>query len=62
VTDDFPIEENIFHLRPGSDVVDNQIAAGTRRLLIYDDSDVGNSGAQVPGDQISGPVIFWTVG
>jgi hypothetical protein len=57
MADNSPVEENIFHLRPGPNVVDNQITPGAWRFLIYHDSDVRNSSAQVPRDQVTWLVI-----
>ena len=45
VADDSPVEEHVFHLRALADVVNDEVAAGLRRLAIYDDSDVRDSTA-----------------
>jgi len=56
VANDLPAEKNVFHPRPGSDVVNDHVAAGPGRFLVDYDSDVGDSAAEIPGHQIAGAV------
>jgi hypothetical protein len=62
MADHLPVEKNVFHPRSGSDVVDNQVAIGHCRFLVHHNSDVRDSAAQAPGDQIAGLVIAWVGG
>lgn len=40
VADDFPVEENVLHLRALADVVNDEVATGLWRFLVHDNSDV----------------------
>src|SRR5690349_97577 len=48
MSDDLPLEQHIFHLRPLSNVVHNQVAATLRRFLSHHDPDVQHSASQIP--------------
>jgi len=45
VADDFPVEQNVLHLRALADVVNDEVAAGLRRFLVHDNSDVRDPAA-----------------
>jgi len=49
---DFPVEQHIFHSRTSADVMDDH-ATSAGSLPVHDDSDMGNTAAQIPGDQVS---------
>jgi len=51
------MEENIFHLRPFTDVVYNEIAAAPAGLLIHNDTDVEYASAQVPSHKVARRVV-----
>ena len=57
MTDDFPVEKDVLHLRTLADVVDHQKASGLLRALIDYDSNVRDCSTQIPGDQITGTVV-----
>jgi hypothetical protein len=57
VADDFPIEQNILHLRALANVVDDEVTSGLWRNLIHHDSDVRNSSTQIPSDKIARMII-----
>ncbi len=59
---DFPVEEDVFHLWPLPDVVNDQVTAGQRRFLVHYHSDMRDSSSEIPGDQVAGMVIGCGVG
>jgi len=56
VAGDFPGEENVFYFRAGTYVVFDEVAA-RRRLLVHNNSDVGNVAAEIPGDEFARFVV-----
>jgi len=61
VAGDFPVEENVFHLRSLADVVNHHVAPAPAGLLVDDDADVRHVPAQVPGNEVAGRIVFGTV-
>ena len=58
----FPIEQNVFHFRAASDVVDDEVAAGLRGFCVHHDADVGNIAAEIPGDELARGVVIDAIG
>jgi hypothetical protein len=62
VSSNFPIEEDVFHLRTFANVMNNHVAPAPPVLLIDHDAYVRYASAQVPGDEVARRIIFAAVG
>ncbi len=54
---DLPIEQDIFHLRTTTDVMDDHVSSA-KTTLIHDNSNVGDSAAEVSRDDVSRRVVL----
>jgi len=57
MADDLPIKEDVFHPGSTTDVVDHHVATA-RPSAIYNHANVSDPTAQVPGDNVAGPVVL----
>ena len=58
VPGDFPIEEDIFHLWPLTNVVNDHVSPRLWRLRIHHDPNMINFAPKIPGDKITGRIIL----
>jgi hypothetical protein len=62
VTDDFPIENDVFYLRASPNIVNDQIVVGLRVFSIDNNSDVKDPATEIPRDNISRRIILGPTG
>lgn len=58
VAGDFKGEEGVFDFGAGADVVFDEVALAVGGFFVYDDADVGDAAAEIPGDEFSREVVF----
>src|SRR5580693_10091588 len=58
VAGNLPVEQNIFHLRSLSDVMNHHVSSRLRASPVHNDSDMRNISSQIPCDEISGRIII----
>src|SRR6267154_1790143 len=56
---DFPIEQDVFHLRSAPYVVNDKVATCTRGLSVHHHADVRHVATQVPRYKITGGIVFF---